>query len=1072
MGVKKFIKKSVAFVAAAAMALTMVVAPVGAGAGTSYAEGTGSITTDPVHVNKTAELQSDGTYKLTLESWAEGTAATTTTKSGTPLDIVLVLDQSGSMKGTKLKNLKSAVTTFVNNVEKNAKDYNVDHRIAIAGYASNESDGATNESGNTISSGSSNTNWVNTGLFINGKLKNYKTRPGYHEIYMNDLDTENTYYINYHGNMKETTYNGSEWGYYKLTRDWVSITPKTSASDSGNTQVYEYSDGTLTQKDYQDALVNVNDNGSVTSSITTAISNIAASGATRTQYGMEMANQIFANNSIKGTKRKKLVVVFTDGEPGYSKYEDNEAASAISKSYATKNTYNATVYTIGCYTSSKPSTNVTNFMNYLSSNYPQANATKNGNNWTISAGNKKYSNYYQTTSNASELTKIFENISESITTGKTDATLSSQSIVRDIISNNFELPDNFETGNVEAYTSDYQGNGKWANPVKMSATINVNKKNKTIDVSGFAYDKEYTTEKAIQGRNGLGKKLIVVISNVTATKAGMQMDTNTDSSAIYNPDESGELALVKAFPQPKVDIDSTSYVLDYGKTVTTKAKDYGVSAVTKANTGKPSPYKVNLTGTYGTFAINNGDLDYTPGKINWDGIDTGYVFGQKSSSTSEYKWEEVNFMPANSVYYEDDFASTATVEDGDTGTKIIYGGNWTVDGTAQSSEKQSSDNKVQHGWDDSYKDDTNYSNGTAHKGTTGATATFKFTGTGVDIYSRTDLTTGKVLATLTKDGATAASKLMIVDNKAASGTYYQVPTLFFEGLDYGTYEVKIQVLNPIKEGKSARGTYYLDGIRVYNPLGVTTPEKVKNAYNVAGESNAIFTSVRKMLLDAKTFDGDTATKGAVFIDQLDANNNNSSGEAKTATIGTYEKLGPKNEVYLDAGQAIAFKINTPYTGKVFIGAKSLNGQQVSMKVTDITTTEKTKTVTLSHTSDMYYQINPTTEKYVVIQNTNTEKGAILAITKLRLTGVPTATTQSSIDFESSPAVMSYVNEFAKLDSAKTDDRGMAMEKDKADVDIENPDNSKDDNNQETKPDQSHSNSIWNSIMNNLRKWFK
>lgn len=59
MGVKKFIKKSVAFVAAAAMALTMVVAPVGAGAGTSYAaEGT----EDNLHLNKGIELQSDGNY--------------------------------------------------------------------------------------------------------------------------------------------------------------------------------------------------------------------------------------------------------------------------------------------------------------------------------------------------------------------------------------------------------------------------------------------------------------------------------------------------------------------------------------------------------------------------------------------------------------------------------------------------------------------------------------------------------------------------------------------------------------------------------------------------------------------------------------------------------------------------------------------------------------------------------------------------------------------------------------------------------------------------------------------------
>lgn len=112
MGIKNFIKKSISFVSAAAMALTMVAMPVGSSS--SYAEET----KDPVHVNKTAELQSDGTYKLTLESWAEGSANTTTTKSGTPLDIVLVLDQSGSMKGTKLTNLKNAVNTFVNNVKK------------------------------------------------------------------------------------------------------------------------------------------------------------------------------------------------------------------------------------------------------------------------------------------------------------------------------------------------------------------------------------------------------------------------------------------------------------------------------------------------------------------------------------------------------------------------------------------------------------------------------------------------------------------------------------------------------------------------------------------------------------------------------------------------------------------------------------------------------------------------------------------------------------------------------------------------------------------------------------------
>lgn len=1010
MGVKKFIKKSVAFVAAAAMALTMVVAPVGAGA--TYAEGTTS--DSGLNLDKSVELQSDGTYKITLKSYGTGQYSTIKDPIGTPLDIVLVLDQSGSMDDTvngvkKIDSLKAAVTNFVTSISNNAKGFKeAKHRIAIVGYASNKTDGKSSHG--TVSSGSSDKYWVNTGLFINGKLKNY-------------------------------------------------------AGNSDNTS--------LTSTDYKNSLVNVNDdNGNITSSISTAISNIATSGATRTQIGMQMANEVFSNNPIEsGSNRKRIVVVFTDGEPGQSSYEKGVAGSAVNEAYKTKNTYGATVYSVGFYKDATD--NVTNFMNYISSNYPKAEY-KDVKYWWgtrtefVEGTKAPNAKYYMQASNQEELSKIFNNIYTDIEKPTTSVKLDANAVTRDIITDKLNISDNTA---VTAYTEDYKGSDSWqrsANQVDLTSTIN--KDTKTVDVTGFDYAANF-----VDKTKAKGQRLVVEITGLTAAQAGEGMITNvTDKSGVYanaqteNPSE--------IFNECSISIPSKSYVLDYGKTVTTAASDYGVSAVTIANTGKPSPYGVNLKGTYGTFAINGDDLDYTPGKINWDGIDTGYVFGAKLSSTSsntEYKWEEVNFMPANSVYYEDDFASTATVEKGDTGTKIIYNeGKWTVDGTAQNSEKQSSNNEVQHGWDDSYKDDTNYSNGTAHKGTTGATATFKFTGTGVDIYSRTDLTTGKVIATLTKDGEVEASKFMIVDNKSASGTYYQVPTLFFEGLDYGTYEVKIQVLNPIKEGETTRGTYYLDGIRVYNPLGVTTSEKVTNAYNVAGESNAIFTSVRKMLLDAKTFDGDTATKGAVFIDQLDASNNNSSGEAKTATIGTYEKLGPKNEVYLDAGQAIAFKINTPYTGKVFIGAKSLNGQQVSMKVTDITTTEKTKTVTLSHTSDMYYQINPTTEKYVVIQNTNNTKGAILAITKLRLTGVPTAKTQSSIDFESSPAVMSYVNEFAKLDSAKTDDRGMAIEKDKSDIDIDNPDNSKDDNNQETKPDQSNSNSIWNSIMNNLRKWFK
>lgn len=1016
MGIKNFIKKSISFVSAAAMALTMVAMPVGSSS--SYAEET----KDPVHVNKTAELQSDGTYKLTLESWAEGSATTTTTKSGTPFDIVLVLDQSGSMKGTKLTNLKSAVTTFVNNVEKNAKEYNVDHRIAIAGYASDNDDGSNGTSnGYSISSGSSTKYWVNTGLFVGGKLKNY-------------------------GNSKNNT----------------------------NTS--------LTAKDYQDALVNVYDktNDKVTNSITTAINNIAASGSTRTQYGMEMANQIFANNSIEGTKRKRLVVVFTDGEPGYSLYENDEAASAIMKSNTTKNTYKATVYTVGCYTSNRPSNYVTNFMKYLSSNYPDANAEQkydwDGSYWDIVPGNSASDKYYQTTSNASGLEKIFDNISKDITTGKTDATLSDKSIVRDIISNKFELPDNFTKGNVKVYTSAYQTNNGWADPIEMTdAKVTINKDAKTIDVSGFAYNQEFTREKKIDGKEGYGKKLIVVISNVTATEAGMQMDTNTDSSAIYNPDESGDLALVKAFPQPKVDIDSTSYVLDYGKTVTTAASDYGVSAVTKANTGKPSPYNVKLQGKYGTFAINGNDLNYTPGKINWDGIDTGYVFGQKASSTSsnaEYKWEEVNFMPASSVYYEDDFAQTTNSEDSN--VKIIWTGEWKERGDSKNNNQSSAN--IQYGWDNIYDNETGYSNGSVHAAyTKGATATFTFTGTGVDIYSRTDGVVGKVYAKLTGSSKankdTTINKGLNVNNKSDSGTYYQIPTLSFDNLEYGTYTVKLTVLgNSTSENKEdGTAAYYLDGIRVYNPLGKvndlnTTEGK---AYDQAGELNAKYIKVRDILIDAKTFQGkdtfDTIkddVSGTVFIDRIE----NDKGTT-TDKIGTFEDLGPKNEVYLKKGQGIVFNVKDyDSNANLFIGLKAMSGTATTVQVTNGTG----RTIkNINSANDLYYTITPDKNGNVVIKNTG---DGLLSITKVRIT--TKSSSANTYSLRVTPDAMSYANTFDSLplttDNKAEDKNDEDTTLGKDDVEIENPSEDKNNDNNQS----NNNNNFWNNIVNNFRKWFR
>lgn len=1033
MGVKKFIKKSVAFVAAAAMALTMVVAPVGAGAGASYAAGTGSTTTDPnpnLVLDKSAKLQDNGTYTITLEAYAKGRVETTPAVIK-PCDIVLVLDQSGSMKwnfsgsnqnpgynDSRQKALKDAAKNFIENVSKNARDKKVNHKMSIV----------------TFGSGS-------------------------------DIKANNV-----------------------------------SLYDANNS----------------------NQNAKGEKSLTDAIDNLSKtpSGSTKTYLGMKKANDLITEDNT----RNKIVVVFTDGYPNDgSGFGIDSANSAIKYAKSLKDK-NAKVYTIGIFngadvnqvsgatsdevgqyweigygdTSDGKNAAANRFLNYMSSNFSNANSLglkgeeynysyQDYNYYKITKkSTRSYNKYYMTASSRDELNNIFETISEEVDQGKTDITLDETAVAKDIMSENFNLP-NDVTNNVKVYTEDYKGKDTsnepiWENRQPLNnPKVSYDTKEKSISVSGFSYKDNYIVDEKGSVKTS-GKKLIIEITGVTAKHAGMDMDTNNSNSAIYD----GEGGKVKEFPMPQQSIDSTSYVLDYGKTVTTAASDYGVSAVTIANTGKPSPYNVELKGTYGKFAINNGDLDYTPGKINWDGIDTGYVFGQKDANTiaaetteeknsknySVYKWEEVNFMPANSVYYEDDFAQTTNSTDSN--VKIIWAGDWTEHGTSKNNNQSSAN--IQYGWDNIYDNETGYSNGSVHAAyTKGATATFTFTGTGVDIYSRTDGVVGKVYAKLTGSSKankdTTINKGLNVNNKSDSGTYYQIPTLSFDNLEYGTYTVKLTVLgnSTSKDKEDGTAAYYLDGIRVYNPLGKvndlnTTEGK---AYDQAGELNAKYIKVRDILIDAKTLEGkdtfdaiENDVSGTVFIDRIEKDNGTT-----TDKIGTFKDLGPKNEVYLKNGQGIVFNVKDyDSNANLFIGLKAMSGTATTVQVTNGT---GRTTKNINSANDLYYTITPDEHGNVVIKNTG---DGLLSITKVRIT--TKSSSANTYSLRVTPDAMSYANTFDSLPLTtdnKTEDKNdedTTLGKD--DVEIENPSEDKNNDNNQS----NNNNNFWNNVVNNFRKWFR
>lgn len=500
-------------------------------------------------------------------------------------------------------------------------------------------------------------------------------------------------------------------------------------------------------------------------------------------------------------------------------------------------------------------------------------------------------------------------------------------------------------------------------------------------------------------------------------------------------------------------------VLDYGKPVKIDvlANDVLYGSTRKIKTVDDS----NCTN--GTIVKTDDEqLKYTPTKY-MNSIDkvTYSVYLDKIDPATT-KSANVSIMPASSVYYEDDFA---TENGGDSSVSIVWSGtDWSTDGEKSTTDKiQSSENKV-YGWDDSYKDEIGYSDGTAHKtDTKGATATFTFTGTGVDVYSRTNGDVGLIrgavysgVGATNKDGTkkeTVQSKY--IDNVSTSGDYYQIPTLSFENLDYGTYTV---VITAGAQGQGTSGTYYLDGIRVYNPLkGNTTAE---DAYDKAGESNAKYIKLRDTLLANGFGITDESTPGSVFIDRIDEQNG--------VTVGTkddYEKYGPKNEVYLAKDQAVAFEIDGYQSSKnnVFVGLKALN------KATTATITNDSEKITkeINSSSDLYYQITPTSSGRVVIKNNSDN---ILSITKLRITNASAVSaTSSEVKLMATPALLSYAADFDSLSEIKTTEEDKNTNLDEDDVIIDNPSDNNDNKYDNIK---NAINTIWKSILNSIRDWFE
>lgn len=145
------------------------------------------------------------------------------------------------------------------------------------------------------------------------------------------------------------------------------------------------------------------------------VAGIKPSGATRADYGLELAGDITSGRA----DAKKIVVFFTDGKPtSYSEFDSDVANAAVTAAKKMKDG-KATVYTIGIFSGADPvadpskkgTSDVNKFMHAVSSNYPDATSYASDELGTRAEN----SDYYKSATNAEELKKVFDDISQAIT---------------------------------------------------------------------------------------------------------------------------------------------------------------------------------------------------------------------------------------------------------------------------------------------------------------------------------------------------------------------------------------------------------------------------------------------------------------------------------------------------------------------------------------------------------------------------------------------------------------------------------------------------------------------------------
>lgn len=388
---------------------------------------------------------------------------------------------------------------------------------------------------------------------------------------------------------------------------------------------------------YSQTVIDLTAAGTGAAALKDAVNALDPDGSTAADYGMNRAKSII--DSVKNNDHQKVVIMFTDGEPNHSSgFETDVANDAIKASKSIKEA-GATVYTIGCFGTTPSDTSDTGkYMNYVSSNYPNATSMTSG------GAKADPANYYKTVSNAADLNNIFTDISQTI--GGTTVTLGSTSVLRDVISDSFKLPAGADKSSIKAYSVDCLGKNSdgsysWQDKSAWTAispeNIELTDNNKTINVTGFNYAANWVDQFGVNHSQSHGKKLVVEIPIVPEQDATGSVKTNGDASGIYATGVDGEEP-VQTFPSPTVYIPYftvahvESRVNDQGKNFgqETGRKDYPLWCYKEFNLTSVVTANHLYGGTFDEAACTNVHKDVqnqgNPMKLNPTENATYYIW--------------------------------------------------------------------------------------------------------------------------------------------------------------------------------------------------------------------------------------------------------------------------------------------------------------------------------------------------------------------------------------------------------------------------------------------------------------